>query len=163
MPTGTGLPASGCQLFHPIVRRFLRDGHVVHVALAGAGGCDANQLRAPLELGNGGTAAVAHAGAQTPDELVNHGRDAALVRDAAFDALGDELVGRAATFEIELVLKVPIAAAAAHGADRSHAAVLLVTPALEQDQLAGTLVGAGEEIPDHGAARAHRQRLHDVT
>src|SRR6202008_1232560 len=113
-----------------------------------------NQFRAPLQLGDGGGAAVAHAGAQAADQLMDHCGDAALVRNAPFDSLGNELIGGAAPFQVELVLEIAVAAAAAHGADRSHPAILLVAPALEQDQLAGALVGAGEQIPDHGAAGA---------
>ena len=44
-----------------------------------------------LQLFDGGAAEVAHAGAQAADELVDHGFERAAVRDAAFDAFGDEL------------------------------------------------------------------------
>src|SRR5207244_1311286 len=80
----------------------------------------------------------------------------------AFDAFGHQLVGGAPAFEVELVLEVAVAAATSHRADRSHAAIFLVAAPLEENQLAGALVGAGEEIPDHRAARAHGNRLDDV-
>src|SRR5215471_6980049 len=122
-------------LFHPVIRRFLRDLHVMNVALTRAGRCNPNQLRLPLELGNRGAAAVPHPCAQAADELVNHRRKASLVRDTPFNAFRHQLVRRPPAFEIELVLEVPIAAAAAHRADGPHAAVLLVAAALEEDQL----------------------------
>ena len=86
-----------------------------------------------------------------------------LVRDASFDALGHELVGGATALEIELVLEVPVAASAPHRANRAHPAIFLVAAALEQDQLAGALVGAGKQISDHRAVRADGERLDDVT
>src|SRR5213594_2482009 len=154
--------AAYADLLHPIVRCFLRDLDVVDVALAGAGRRDANELRLPLQLGNRGAAGVAHAGAQSSHELVDHRGNAALVRDTPFDALRYELVASAAGLEIEFVLKVPVAAAAAHGADRSHPAVLLVAASLEQDQLARALIGAREQVSDHRAARADGNGLDDV-
>src|SRR5207253_7750497 len=137
-------PTANYQLFHAVVRRFLRNLHVVHVALARAGRRDANQLRLPLQLANGRAAAVAHAGAETADELMNHRGDAPFVRDAPFDPLRHELVAGAPAFEIEFVLEIAVAAAAAHRANRPHAAVLLVAAPLEEDQLAGAFVRAGE-------------------
>ena len=88
--------------------------------------------------------------------------DAAFVGDAPLDAFGHELVGAAGRLEIELVLEVAIAAAAAHRADRPHAAVFLEAAALIQDQLARALVGAGEQVADHRRARADGDRLGDV-
>src|SRR5688572_13115844 len=150
------------NLFHSIIRGFLGDGHVVDVALAGAGGRDANELRAALELGDGRGAAIAHAGAQAADELMNHRRDAALVGNPPLDALGDQFLGGAAPLQIELVLEVAVAAAAAHRANGSHAAVFLVAAALEQDQLARAFVRAGEQVADHRAAGADGKRLDDI-
>src|SRR5690606_34315337 len=53
--------------------------------------------------------------------------------------------------------------AAAHGAERSHAAVFFESLALENDDLARALVGAGEEAAEHDGAGAGRDRLGDVT
>ena len=107
-------------------------------------------LRVTLQGRESAAAAVAHAGAQAADELVNHRRDAALVRDAALDPLGHELLGRLRVrIEIELVLEVAVAAAAAHRAERSHAAVFLEAAALVENHLARALVGAGEQAADH--------------
>src|SRR3546814_1925008 len=61
-----------------------------------------------------------------------------------------------------LLLEVAVGRAARHGADRAHAAIGLVGAALEQEHLAGALLGAGEERADHGAARARGHRLGEV-
>src|SRR4029453_7438879 len=146
----------------------LRDRDVVHVALAEAGVGDADDLRIALQVGNRRRAAVAHAGAQAAHQLVHDHRHAALVLDASLDALGHEffharLAGRArAAFELEVVLEVTIAAAAAHRADRPHAAVFLEGAALIQDQLAGAFIGPGKQITGHHRAFADRTRLDTV-
>ena len=110
-----------------------------------------------------GAAAVAHAGAQAADQLMDHRGDAALVRDAAFDAFRHQLLaGLGVGVEIELVLEVAVAAAAAHRAERAHAAVFLEAAALIEDHLARALVGAGEQAADHHRAGADGDRLGDV-
>ena len=60
------------------------------------------------------------------------------------------------------VLEVAVGRAFAHRADRAHAAVLLVRAALEQDDVAGRLLGAGEHAAHHHGRRAGRDRLRDV-
>src|SRR5512141_3136809 len=124
-PASSGPPGSqprlaGPELFHPVVRRFFRDLHVVDVALAHAGRGDANQLRLALQRGDVGRAAVAHARAQSADELMDHGANRPAMGDARLDTLGYELLGRVRPggFEVELVLEVAVAAAAAHRAER---------------------------------------------
>ena len=79
--------------------------------------------------------------------------DAALVRHAPFDAFGHELLELSAD-----VLKVAIRRAVAlrHRAERAHAAIRLVRPALVQLDLARRLLGAGEEAADHRRVRAGR-------
>ena len=67
------------QLLHPVVRRFLRNRHVVDVAFARAGGRDANQLGLALQLRNRRASAVAHAGAQTSHQLMDDRLRAAFV------------------------------------------------------------------------------------
>ena len=95
-------------------------------------------------------------GAQPADELVDRRRERAAVRDAPFDAFGDELlVGCAA-------LPVAIFRAVLHRAERAHAAIDLVTAALVEHEIAGGFVGAGEERADHDARGARRDRLGDV-
>src|SRR5262249_15381380 len=146
----------------PIIRCFLRDDDVVHVAFSHAGRRDANERRLALERRHVLAAAIAHPRAKTTDELVDHRLNAALVRDAALDALRHELLAAVATaLEVVLVLEVPVAAAGAHRANRAHAAVFLEAPALEQDDLTRALVRAREETADHRRAGADGQRLHD--
>src|ERR1043166_4990953 len=150
-PTTNHQPTTNYRLFHPVVRRFLGNRHIMHVALARARRRNANQLRFPLQLHDRWRTAVAHTSAQAADELMNHRRDAPLVRDAPLDSLGHQLVRGSSAFEIEFVLEVAVAAAAPHRADRSHAAVLLVAAALDENQLARTFVGPREQIAAHPA------------
>src|SRR6185436_1152472 len=156
------------RLFYAVVRGFLRNRDVVHVALAEAGVGDADDLRVALQIGNRRRAAVAHAGAQAAHQLVHDHRHAALVLHASFDALGHELFhvrlagGTGAAFELEVVLEVAIAAAAAHRANRAHAAIFLEGAALIEDQLARALIGTGKQVARHHRARADGQRLDDV-
>src|SRR6188768_3757770 len=66
-------------LLRSVIRGFLRDGDVVDVALAEAGGGDANQLCLLLEPADAAAAAISHPGPQAADKLVHHGGDATLV------------------------------------------------------------------------------------
>src|SRR5579859_7121577 len=92
--TGTG-PGSAVELksaylFQPVVRRFTRDYHVVHMAFTQAGAADADEARLLLQLGNRLGAAITHAGTQSADQLKNHLRQRAAIRHAALDAFGHE-------------------------------------------------------------------------
>src|SRR5436853_120228 len=78
-------------LFESVVRSFLGDDDVVRVALAHAGGADLQEARLGAELVERAAAAVAHAGLQAADELMDVEREAALVGNAALDAFRDEL------------------------------------------------------------------------
>src|SRR5262249_44840411 len=152
-------------LLTSVVRRFLGDDDVVHVALADAGRRDANELRFFGQLLDRPAATVAHAGAKAADQLVDHRSQAAFVRDTAFDAFGHELVAAVAGgggWNLEFVLEVAIAAAAPHGANRAHAAVLLERAALIQDDFTRALVGAGEQAAHHHGAGADGDGLRDV-
>ena len=132
-------------------------------AFAQARGADADQPRFTLQRGDVRAAAVAHAGAQPAGQLVDHRRDAALVGDPSFDAFRHQLLaGFGVGIEVEFVLEVAIAAAAAHRAERAHAAILLEAAALIQDQFARALVGAGEQAADHHRAGADRHRFGQV-
>src|SRR5512135_2630377 len=75
-----------------VIGRFLGDSHVVHVALAHAGAGDPHELRARAHLVDAGAAGITHGSAQAARQLVQDRDDAALVGDAAFDALGHELL-----------------------------------------------------------------------
>src|SRR5690606_12109375 len=109
----------------PVVRRFLGDLHVVHVALALAGAGDLHELRLPAHFLDRGAADVAHGRAQATGQLVDHVRQRATVWHAALDALGHELVGVAG------ILEVAVLGPLLHRAERAHAAVALVAAALE--------------------------------
>src|SRR6185295_17774481 len=74
-----------------VVRRFLGDDDVVDVALLQAGGGDAHEARAGLQLADAPGAAVAHARPQAAHELLDHRRQRPLVGDHALDAFGHEL------------------------------------------------------------------------
>src|SRR5439155_26627946 len=123
-------------LFKAVVGRFLGDDDVVDVALLEPGRGDAHEARPRLQLADAGRAAVAHAGPQAADELLDHGRERSLVGHHALDALRHQL----ARLALEL-LEVPVARAFLHGPDRAHAAVALERAALAEDQLARALVG----------------------
>src|SRR5688500_7860961 len=69
----------------------LRDRDVVRVALAQPRSGDPHELRV-LQVVDGRRAAVAHRLPEAADELVHDVLDRPLVRDAALDPLGDELV-----------------------------------------------------------------------
>src|SRR5437016_13404464 len=115
--TFTGLSGRRGTVSPPrrIVRALARDRHVVHVAFAQAGAGDAHELRLLVQLGQRARADIAHGGAQTAGELVQHGRGRALVGHLAFDALRDKLER-----VLDVLLEVAVGGAARHGADRAH-------------------------------------------
>ena len=105
---------------------------------------------------------VAHRRAQSAHQLVDHVHERALVRHAALDAFGHELLrGGDRILGLE-ILEVAVRAALLHRAERAHAAVALVRAALVELDLAGRLVGAGEQAAEHHAGRAGGDRLRDV-
>src|SRR5688500_16078162 len=130
---------------HSVVRRFLGDLHVVHVALAHAGAGHAHELRARAHLGDALAARIAHRGAQAARELVQDRDEAALVRHASFDALGHELLELARGV---LEITVGRAVTPAHRAETAHAAVRLVRRALVELDVARRLFGSGEQSAD---------------
>src|SRR5579875_722651 len=83
--------AAPSGLLDMVVRRFARDDDVVHVALAQSGAGDAHKPRLLLQFANCSAAEIAHAGAQSADELVDHGLERPAIRHAAFNALGHKL------------------------------------------------------------------------
>ncbi len=101
------------------------------------------------------------------------------MRDAAFDAFGDELgeavlggalaggeVGAlsvAEVVEVVLALEVAFAGALGHGGERAHAAVGLEGAALVEDGFAGAFVDAGEERAHHADAGSGSDGLGDVS
>src|SRR3954469_19395542 len=75
-----------------VIRRFLRDLHVVHVGFAHAGESDLHEFRLRAHLVHGAAAGVAHARAHAAHQLQDDGAGRALVGNAALDAFGHELV-----------------------------------------------------------------------
>ena len=120
---------------------------------------DAHELRPRAQLANVLAAGVAHRGAQAAGELVQDGDDAALVRNAALDALGDEFFefGRG-VLEVAVARAMPLA----HRTERAHAAVALEARTLEEFDLARGFFGAGEQTADHHAVRAGGERLGEI-
>src|SRR5690242_18698830 len=83
--------------------------------------------------------------------------DRPFVRHAALDTLRHELQ-RAG----HLLLEIAVGGAARHRPDRAHPAVIFVAAALIQKDLAGALVGAGEQRAEHRAVGPGGDRLGEV-
>src|SRR5581483_8683663 len=141
-----------------IVRRLFRDRDVVRVRLAQPGRGDPHEPRA-LHLVDRRGAAVAHRLPQAADELVDDRPKGPLVRDAALDPLGDELVD---VLDVALEVAVLREGACAHRAERAHAPVLLEALALDEDHVARRLFGSREERAQHHRVRTCSDRLRDV-
>src|SRR6188508_1172762 len=75
------------RLLQPVIGRFLRDDHVVHVALLEPRAGDAHETAARVQLLDGGRPAIAHAGPDAAHELLDHRGEGSLVRDHPLDAL----------------------------------------------------------------------------
>src|SRR5205823_14916846 len=114
---------------------------------------DAHEARFLLQLSDGGAAAVAHARAQSADQLIDHGGHGAAIGHAALDTLGNKL-GEAVAIALAIihagarrrgfifsVLHVTLTRPDRHGGQRPHAAILLEGAALIKDGLAGTFFG----------------------
>src|SRR5437660_7362596 len=141
----------------PVVRRLAGDRDVVDVAFAEAGAGDADEGAVFLHLADRAVAGVAHRRPQPADQLVDDVADRPLVGDAALDPLGDELqrVG-------DFLLEIAVGRAARHRPDRAHPAVVFVAAPLVEEDLARTLVGAGEQRPEHRAIGPGGDRLREV-
>src|SRR5207237_6104358 len=77
-----------------------------------------------------------------------------------FDSLGHKFVH---VLDVTLEVPVPRRAPRAHRTERAHAAVLLETLTLVEDDLAGTFVGTGEQRAGHDRVRAGGDRLRNVS
>ena len=97
---------------------------------------------------------IAHGGAQAADQLVQHVGHRPLVGHLALDTFRHQLER-----VLDLLLEIAVGRAARHGADGAHAAIGFVGTALEQENLARRLVGAGKQRADHGAIGAGRHRF----
>ena len=148
-----------------VVRRFDRHRDVVRVTFLQARSRDLHELGL-LQLLDGGRAGVAHRRTQAAGQLEDHRRQRPTERHPAFDALGHQLVFRQRVVLEVAVLGValpePRARPALHGSERAHAAVALELFAVDEDQLARRLCGAGQQRTQHRRRRARGQRLGDV-
>src|SRR6202171_5633241 len=143
-----------------IIRCFLGDLHVVHVRFANACARDLAERGAGAQLVDVGAAAIAHRRAHATQELMHDRDHRPLVRHASLDALGDQLFRGAFAFG---VLKVAVARAELHRAERAHTAVALVRASLIELDLSGGLLRAREQAPQHDAGRARGNGLRDVS
>ena len=71
--------------------------------------------------------------------------------------LGEHVVLEVAVLGVRLGLPARL-----HGAERAHAAVGLVLLAVDEDQLAGALLAAGQQAAEHDGVGAGHDRLGDV-
>src|SRR5262245_22852505 len=113
-----------------------------------------------LHLLDRGGPAVAHRLSQPADELVDDPRHRPLVRDAALDALGHELVD---VLNVALEVAVARRSARTHRTERAHAAVLLEPLALMQHDVTWALVRAREQRAGHDRVGTRRDRFRDVS
>src|SRR5216683_4386778 len=79
--------------FNVVIRRFLGDLHVVDVGFAHPRRRDLDERRARAHLLDRAAARISHARPQSAHELRDDRGHRPLVRDAALDAFGHELVG----------------------------------------------------------------------
>src|ERR1700687_2066787 len=124
-----------------IVRRFLRDRHVMRVRLAQPRRRDPDEARV-LHLSDRRGAAVAHRLPEPADELVDDVLERPLVRGAPLDPLRDQLLD---VLHVALEVAVLREATRLHRAERAHAAVLLEPLTLDEDHVARRLLDAGEQ------------------
>src|SRR5580704_3632518 len=143
-----------------IVGRLPGDNHVVDVTLAQARAGDAHKLSFLLQFRDAAATQVAHAGAQTADELEDHRLQRTAVGYASLNAFGNEfgqtvlasalalddtLAAQLCAGHVCCALEVTLAGTLAHGCERAHAAVALEAASLEENGFARTLIDAGKE------------------
>ena len=126
------------------------------VALTQSRRRDAHKASFALQFVDGPAPAVAHSGAQAPDQLGDHVGQRALVGDAAFDALGDQ-------FRNLAFLRVAVSRSCGHGSNGAHAAVSLEAAPLKEDRLARAFLGPRKKASHHHGAGSRRQGFGDVT
>src|SRR3569832_1368973 len=150
-------PHAPKSIIDAVIRRFARNGHVVHMALTHARAGHAHEHGLGAHLVDVPATGVTHARAQTAHELVDDGDHRALVRHASLAALRHELLALDLAF-----LEVAVAGAALHGTECAHAAIGFVRAALIQLDLAGRLLRAREHAAHHHAIGARDDGLGEV-
>src|SRR5688572_33415357 len=86
----SSLPSFRLHEIHAVIRRLLRNRDVVRVAFRHAGGGNSAEAGLRAQLVDVPRPAVAHAGPQPADELVDEVAERPAVRHAAFDAFGNQ-------------------------------------------------------------------------
>src|SRR3954447_8279271 len=146
-----------------VVGGLYRHLDVVRVALLEPRRGDPDELALLVHFSDGGRADEAHSGAQPADELGRHRGQRTAVRYLTFDALRHELVvGEDVVLEVPVLGVGPGLPARLHRAERAHPTVGLVLLAVDEDQVAGALLTAGEQAAQHRAVGAGHDRLGDV-
>src|SRR5438105_13767302 len=78
-------------LLHAIIRRFLGDDDVVHMALAQSSSSDANEAALLLQFLERARAYVTHPASQPADKLIGHSAQRPFVANAPFHAFTHRL------------------------------------------------------------------------
>src|SRR3954453_9789883 len=146
-----------------VVGRLVRHLDVVRVALLEPSRRDPDELRL-LQLLDGLRADVAHRGTQATDQLVRDRSERAAIGHLTLDAFRHELVvGEHVVLEVAVLGVGTRLSPRLHRAERAHAAVGLELLAVDEDELAGRLVAAGQQRAEHHGVGAGGDRLGDVT
>src|SRR5574340_710462 len=96
MPTASRSASTTRRAFmsiRAVVWRFFDDLHVMDVRFAHAGRGDFDELCLGVHVGDGGDAQIAHRGAQSAHQLMNHCQYGALVGHTALHSFGNQLLG----------------------------------------------------------------------
>ena len=132
----------------------------MHVGFFHARVGDFHEFRLGAHLFDGGTAGVAHGGAQAAHQLVNDGAHGALVGYPAFDTFRYQLLDAGSGI---LEVAVGGTGGTGHGTHGAHATVGLVVATLEQLHVTRRFFGAGQQRADHDGTGASGNRLGNVT
>ena len=138
-----------------VVRGFLRDLNVVRMAFRQPRAGNLDELAVLAQVVDVLRTAVAHAGADAANHLINGICERSLIRHTALDAFRNVL--------LVVCLEVAVAGALTHSAQRAHAAVDLELSALIELVLAGGLLAACNKGAEHNNACACCERLDDIT
>src|SRR3954469_18279837 len=146
-----------------VVGGLYRHLDVVRVALLEPRRGDPDELALLVHFSDGGRADEAHSGAQPADELGRHRGQRTAVRYLTFDPLRHQfVVGEDVVLEVPVLGVGPGLPAGLHRAERAHPAVGLVLLAVDEDEVAGALLAAGQQAAQHRAVGTGDDRLGDV-